>query len=109
MAKKMNFRKNTRHRCYVPVDAKKGTAFHDILTLDISREGMGLLSHRKVPLDEEIAVELDLNPGQEPILVMGRIVWVKRLSESEKYRLGMKFTDKLSSDATSRLKKQYPK
>lgn len=109
MPKKSNERKNARHKCYVPVDSKEGSAFESILTLDISRAGMGLLSSREIPVDEKIAVELDLDSEREPVLVMGKVVWVEKLPDLEKFRLGMKFTDGLSDNATSRLKQQYPK
>ena len=86
-------RKARRFNCLVPVDGKEGTAFSTTKTVDISRDGIGFVSSRAIPLKEKIAIELALKPDTEPVLVIGEVRWVRKLSDSEQYRIGLTFSD----------------
>ena len=86
-----NSRKNKRQGCIVPVDGKQGSAFENIQAVDISRNGIGFVSDREIPLDEEIAVEIDMSENGEPVIVMGKVQWVHPIKDSDQYRVGMKF------------------
>ncbi len=109
MKPKKRRRKNTRQVCLVPVDGKAGTGFGNMKTVDISQGGVGLISNKSINLDEKIAVELELMPGHEPVLMMGQVKWVDRIPESENYRLGLRFTNTLLKGSRSRLTKSFPK
>ncbi|MEI6438363.1 MAG: PilZ domain-containing protein [Candidatus Omnitrophota bacterium] len=88
-----NKRKSPRFDCYVPVDGKQGSAFSSTKTVDISRDGIGFLSNHPVPLNERIAIELALKPDTEPVLVIGQVKWVRKVSDSDQYRIGLTFSD----------------
>ncbi len=89
-------RKNTRHGCLVPVEGKQGGPFEDTKTVDFSKNGLGFISHHKVPLNKEIAIQLDLSEEGAPALVVGRVRWINRIEHSENYRVGISFENILS-------------
>ncbi len=88
-----NKRKTPRFDCYVPVDGKQGSTFSSTKTVDISRDGIGFISNHPVPLNERIAIELALKPDTEPVLVIGQVKWVRKVSDSDQYRIGLTFSD----------------
>ena len=88
-----NKRKAPRFDCYVPVDGKQGSVFASTKTVDISRDGIGFLSNHAVPLKERIAIELALKPDSEPVLVIGEVKWVRKVADSDQYRIGLTFSD----------------
>lgn len=96
MNKKMEKRKEDRHQCLVPVESKKGTLFESSQTVDISKNGMGFISSHLVALSKKIPVEIALTPEGDPVLVMGKVKWVRHMSGSKHYRVGMTFTNVLS-------------
>ena len=93
-------RKAKRYCCAVPVDGKEGSAFDRTRTVDISRNGIGFISDSAFPLNQKIAVEIALSPDGEPVVVMGVVKWVRKLTDSEQYRIGMTFADVLSGSST---------
>ena len=97
-----NKRKSTRHGCVVPVDGKQGTVFAESQTIDISRGGAGLIVRNPIPLNTRMAIELDLSPQEEPVLAIGEVKWVSRISNSNLYRVGISFTE-----PTSRVDKYF--
>ena len=86
-------RKSKRFSCLVPVDGREGSVFSSSKTVDISRDGIGFVSSRAVPVNEKIAIELALRPDSEPVLVIGEVKWVRKLSDSDQYRVGLTFAD----------------
>lgn len=99
-----NKRTTQRRICLVPIEGKKGTIFAKTQTVDISQGGMGLISNRAIPLDEKIAVEIATSPDAEPIIMLGKVVWVRKLEEKDRYRVGLKFQKAFSSRARQKLK-----
>ena len=91
-----NKRKNARYDCLVPVEGKEGGPFEDTKTVDFSKSGLGFISHRKIPLNKEIAIQLDLSQEGAPALVIGRVRWINRIEHSENYRVGISFENILS-------------
>ena len=100
MANTKNQRKAKRYSCAVPVDGKEGSVFDHIHTVDISRSGIGFVSDTAVPLNQKIAVEIALSPDTEPVVVLGVVKWVRKLTDSEQYRIGMTFSEILSGSQT---------
>ncbi len=88
-----NKRKSSRFNCYVPVDGKEGAAFSSTKTVDISRDGIGFLSNHAIPLNERVAIELALKPDTEPVLVIGEVKWVRKIADTDQYRIGLTFAD----------------
>jgi len=98
-----NKRVSKRKSCLVPVEGKRGSSFADTQTVDISKGGMGLISKRAIPLDEKIAVEIATSPDAEPILVLGKVVWIRKMDAKDRYRVGLKFQKAFSSEALKKL------
>lgn len=98
-----NKRENQRKSCLVPVEGKKGSAFSETQTVDISEGGIGLISNRAIPLDEKIAVEIATDPNAQPILAIGKVVWIRKVGGKNFYRVGLKFQNAFSSRARQKL------
>lgn len=86
-------RKNVRRSCVVPVDGKGGSVFDETLAVDFSKGGIGFISKHRIPLHKKIPIELELSIEGTPIIVVGRVQWVRRLAGSGDYRVGVTFTD----------------
>jgi len=95
-----NQRSESRHNCYVPVEGKAGCEFDRTKTVDISRHGIGFLSSQNVGLNQKIAVEIVLRPNTEPVMVVGVVKWVRKLTDSDQYRIGMVFSEVISGSPT---------
>jgi len=88
-----NRRKNKRYDCFVPIDTKKGGQFDMSQTVDISKGGVGFVSHKSIPLNKEVAMELVLSETGESVLVMGKVKWVVPIKNTETFRVGFIFND----------------
>ncbi len=95
-----NQRKNERFHCLVPVEGKRGSPFECTKTVDFSKGGFGLISSQKIPVNKEIAIQIDLSQKSEPALVVGRVKWVSRALDSGNYRIGISFEDVLKGSKT---------
>jgi hypothetical protein len=108
MKQKSDKRKSIRKSCLVPVDGKKGASFDHIQTVDIGQGGVGLISHKYIPKNESIAIEIELGPQEEPVIVMGKVQWIRSIPGNGNFRIGMKFQDVLLAGSKSRLKHCFP-
>ena len=90
--KVLNKRKSKRQSCIVPIDGKKGSIFESTQTVDFSKGGIGIISQKRIPLNKEITIALDLSMDEEPIFVVGKVKWVRSISKDE-YRIGVIFKD----------------
>ena len=104
--KTSNKRTESRHSCQVPVEGKEGSVFDDTQTIDISRHGIGFVSPHPHALNEKVAIEIQLKPNTEPVLVLGVVKWVRKISDSETWRIGLNFQEILSGSQT-RLDKHF--
>lgn len=100
MVKNANQRKSKRLSCTVPVDSKAGGPFDNTCTLDFSRGGLGFLSSKKIPLNKEITIEIDIEDEGHSVFVVGRVKWVKSLPDSKGYRIGISFENILRGSKT---------
>jgi len=101
-----NNRMETRNKCFVPVESKSDSFFDQTQTVDISRHGIGIISLHPHHINEKIAIEIQLKPDTAPVLVIGIVKWVHRLSDSEEYRIGMNY-DKITSGSQRRLDRYF--
>ena len=104
--KSSNKRTESRHDCFVPVEGKQGSAFDETQTVDISRHGIGFVSPHPHEINEKVAIELQLKPDTDPVLVVGVVKWVRKFSDSEQYRIGLNFKEVLSG-SQARLNKHF--
>ena len=84
-------RKSKRLACVVPVDTAKKSPFNQAATVDISKGGLGFVSHRKIPLNTKMAFELILSLEEEPVLAVGTVRWVRPIKATKNYRIGIAF------------------
>ena len=95
-----NKRTESRQECAVPVEGKDGSVFSDTKTIDISRHGIGFVSAHPHQINEKVAIEIQLKPNTEPVLVLGVVKWVQKISDSDQYRIGLNFQEVLSGSQT---------
>jgi c-di-GMP-binding flagellar brake protein YcgR len=91
-----NKRTESRRNCFVPVESKSDSSFDQTQTVDISRHGIGFISPHPHAINEKIAIEIQLKPNTDPVLVIGIVKWVRRISDSEQYRVGMNYDEVIS-------------
>ncbi|MDE1921458.1 MAG: PilZ domain-containing protein [Candidatus Omnitrophica bacterium] len=101
-----NERSEVRYNCLVPVEGKEGSQFDQTKTLDISRHGIGLISLQNVAINQKIALEIVLKPNTEPVMVIGVVKWVRKLRDTDQYRVGMVFSEVVSG-SPNRLDKYF--
>jgi hypothetical protein len=106
MGAAVNQRSESRYNCFVPVEGKQGCEYERTKTLDISRHGIGLLSSQPIGLNQKIALEIVLKPNTEPVMVIGVVKWVRKLGNTDQYRVGMVFSEIISGSPT-RLEKYF--
>ena len=106
MNKAPNKRRSTRFNCAVRVESKEGSAFDQTATIDISKGGIGFLSHQRIPVNKKIAIEIDLDDQKDPVLVMGKVRWVRHLANSELFRIGLVF-DNIIRGSVAHLNKYF--
>ena len=99
-------RKNERLACLVPVDGKEGSAFDKIQAIDFSKGGFGFISKRPILLNTQIPIEIELAVEDKPVLVIGKVQWVRRIEGSAHYRIGVSFKDVLHG-SKSRLSQYF--
>ncbi len=101
-------RTEERQNCFVPVEGKEGSTYDATQTVDISPHGIGFVSAHPHQINERIAIEIQLKPHTEPVLVLGTVKWVRRITDSEQFRVGLTFEEVLSGSST-RLEKYFSK
>ena len=62
----------------------------DVFLRDASAQGMRILTKERFFLDDQLALEVELPDGGEPMVLSGRVVWVKFLNLSL-WDLGIQF------------------
>jgi c-di-GMP-binding flagellar brake protein YcgR len=102
----INNRIEIRNNCFVPVEGKSDSSFDQTQTVDISSHGIGFISSCPHHINEKIAIEIQLRPNTDPVLVIGIVKWVFRFSDSEQYRIGMSY-DEISSGSQRRLDRYF--
>lgn len=64
----------------------------DVFLRDASAQGMRILTKERFFLDDQLALEVELPDGGEPMVLSGRVVWAKSLNLSL-WDLGVQFTE----------------
>src|SRR5579863_7924801 len=96
MSSSTNHRSESRYNCFVHVEGKEGSEFDQTKTLDISKHGIGFISSHPVGINQKIALEIVLKPNTEPVIVIGVVKWVRKIGNSDQYRVGMVFSEIIS-------------
>src|SRR5947209_6486979 len=101
-----NKRSENRRNCFVPVESKSDSTFDQTQTVDISRHGIGFISPHAHTINERIAIEIQLKPNTDPVLVIGTVKWVRKISDGEQYRIGLNY-DEIISGSQKRLDRYF--
>ena len=101
-----NKRCEPRRNCFVPVESKLESSFDQTQTVDISRHGIGFISSHVHNINEKIAIEIQLKPNTEPVLVVGIVKWVRKISDADQYRVGLTY-DEILSGSPRRLDRYF--
>ncbi len=91
-----------------PLQYAKGAAIpnNGSLGFDLSEGGVRFQTEDFIPLNEPVAVAMQLSP--EMILSLhGSVVWIQMLPHSERYQVGVKFHDDDTMVKSRELIKKY--
>ncbi len=99
-------RREERVGCFVPVVGKEGSVFDQTQTVDFSRGGLGFISKKEIPLNKEIAIEINLGAEEDPVFVIGQVCWIRPVLNSDRFRIGINFKDVLRG-SKARLKEYF--
>ena len=102
-----NQRKSERFSCLVPVDGQRESIYSHLQTVDFSSSGLGFLSKKEIPLNQEVAIELDLQADDDPAFVVGIVKWVQKTDDGS-YRVGLQFKDQID-DSQTRIDQYFSK
>lgn len=93
-------RAKSRIRAYRPVRLVQpgNSRIIETLTKDVSEGGLCCLSPVALPISSDIAVELSLSTGQEPLNIRGKTTWFRTIPESEQFDLGISFAEVSQAD-----------
>ena len=92
--------KNGERRIFERFSARFPVKFKDaredygaeVFLRDASAQGMRILSKERFFLDDQLSLEVELPDGGEPMVLDGRVVWVKFLDlSSSLWDLGIQF------------------
>src|SRR5271170_6149661 len=64
----------------------------DVFLRDASAQGIRILTKERFFLDDQLSLEVELPDGGEPMVLSGRVVWVKLLNLSL-WELGVQFAE----------------
>ena len=79
---------NTRFplRFLDPTSGREGNAD----TVDISANGLGLVTHENLPVRTPLELWLDIPDHHEPLYTRGEVVWSQALVDTDQRRVGVR-------------------
>ena len=80
-------------RCPLRYQFKGQTAFSDTITRDIGEGSIRFITNNFIPTFAELFLELSLRPSIAPIRVAAKVAWTQKVSHSDQYHVGARFTD----------------
>ena len=86
-------RRHPRAGLRIPVSYASENQTRSTLTLDLGGGGLRLLAHEFVPVRTRLRLEFSLGQATEPIVAVGRTVWVQRIPYGEQYQVGVEFLE----------------
>ncbi len=66
---------------------------HNSMTHDFSESGIQLSSFYFYPVNSKMIFDIFPSYNMEPILTVGRVVWVEQVPYQEKYKIGIEFSE----------------
>lgn len=68
-----------------PISGREGNAD----TVDISANGLGLVTHENLSVRTPLEMWLDIPDHHEPLYTRGEVVWSQSLADVNQYRVGV--------------------
>ena len=75
-----------------------------LLAEDLSEGGIRLSSPELFPVESRVLLDLDTPSLDDPIRVLGKVVWVEQVPYADQWRVGVEFSD-VPKDMRSRLRR----
>ena len=72
---------------------KSTGTIHNSMTRDFSESGMQLSSFYFYPVNSKMILEIFPIHDMEPIITVGRVVWIEQVPYQERYKLGIEFSE----------------
>jgi len=66
---------------------------HNSMTRDFSESGIQLSSFYFYPVNSRMVLEIFPTQDMEPIMTVGRVVWVEQVPYQDRYKIGIEFSD----------------
>jgi len=99
-------RQMKRYECVVPIEGKSGSAFDNSQSVDVCKNGVGFVVNTYVPVNTKMAIELDLTPDGDDVLVVAQVKWIRPMPDSGSFRIGLCFKE-IKSGSKSRIEKYF--
>jgi len=74
---------------------------HNSMSQDLSEGGMQISSFYFYPVHAKLMLELYLAIDSEPIITVGKVVWVEQVPYQDRYRVGIEFSGIEDENKTS--------
>ncbi len=58
-------------------------------TIDISAEGVGLITDNSLPANAKLEMWLDIPDHRQPLFLQGEVVWTQEMTEGSMHRAGV--------------------
>ena len=75
-----------------------------LLSEDLSEGGLRLSSPDFFPVEQRVLLDVDTATMDDPIRVLGKVVWVEQVPYADQWRVGVEFSD-VPTEARSRLRR----
>ncbi len=72
---------------------KSAGLIHNSMTHDFSESGIQLSSFYFYPVNSKMILEIFPSHDMEPIITVGKVVWVKQVPYQDKYKIGIEFSE----------------
>ncbi len=72
---------------------KSAGIIHYSMINDFSESGIQLSSFYFYPVNSKMILEIFPSHDMEPIITVGRVVWIEQVSHQEKYKVGIEFSE----------------
>ena len=92
---------------YFPDNGSATKNKHSALTQDLSIGGTRILTDKFFPVGTPFQVTLTLRRTRQKIKIRGKVQWVREVSESELYEIGVEFLHNVSKTVLSLISHLY--
>jgi Tfp pilus assembly protein PilZ len=92
---------------YFPDNASATKKKHSALTQDLSIGGARILTDKFFPVGTPFQITLTLRRTRQKVKVRGNVKWIREVSDSELYEIGVEFLHNISKTVLSLISHLY--